>query len=428
MAWDFQTEPEFEAKLEWMRTFVREEIMPLEVLDLSAEQFRRAVRPLQDEVKAQGLWAAHLGPELGGQGFGQVKLALMHEILGECFFAPSVFGNNAPDSGNAELIAIAGSDEQKKQWLWPLLDGEIRSAFSMTEPGAGADPTMISTRAERVGDEWIINGHKWFTSNGATSDILIVMAVTNPDVHPYQGMSMIVVPTRTPGVNIRRNIGTMAEPEHPLDMPGGHAEILYEDVRVPYDNLLGGEGQAFVLAQKRLGPGRIHHVMRWIGQSNRAFRMLCERAVSRVVFGEPLARKQTIQNWISDSAADIHALKLMTMHAAWKMDNEGSSAARKEIAIIKFWGGKVLHDAIDRAIQVHGSLGFTTDLPLEAMYKAARAGRIYDGPDEVHRQTVARQILKGYEAHDVPTEHIPTRREAARERFAWLLDEATANL
>jgi acyl-CoA dehydrogenase len=428
MAWDFSTEPEFEQKLEWMRAFVREEVMPLEVMDLTPEQFRRAVRPLQDEVKAQGLWAAHLDPELGGMGFGQLKLGLMHEILGECLYAPMVFGNNAPDSGNAELIAIAGNDEQKKKWLWPLLDGEIRSAFSMTEPGAGADPTRIQTRAERVGDEYIINGHKWFTSNGSTADILIVMAVTNPDVHPYQGMSMIVVPRDIPGVNILRNIGTMGEPDHPLEAPGGHAEIIYSDVRVPVTNRLGDEGQAFVLAQKRLGPGRIHHVMRWIGQSNRAFRMLCERAVSRVVFDEPLARKQTIQNWIADSAAEIHALRLMTLHAAWKMDMEGSSAARREIAMIKFWGGKVLHDAIDRAIQVHGSLGFTTDLPLEAMYRAARAGRIYDGPDEVHRVTVARQILKGYEAVDVPTEHIPTRREAAREKFAWLLEQVTADL
>jgi acyl-CoA dehydrogenase len=428
VAWDFSTEPGFETKLEWMRGFVRDEIFPLEVLDLTAEQYRRAIRPLQDEVKAQGLWAAHLDPELGGQGFGQLKLGLMHEILGECMYAPSVFGNNAPDSGNAELIAIAGDDEQKKQWLWPLLDGEIRSAFSMTEPGAGADPTRIATRAERVGDEYIINGHKWFTSNGSTADILIVMAVTNPDVHPYQGMSMIVVPRNTPGVNVLRNIGTMGEADHPLDMPGGHAEIKYEDVRVPATNLLGGEGQAFVLAQKRLGPGRIHHVMRWIGQANRAFRMLCERAVSRVVFDEPLARKQTIQNWIADSATEIHALRLMTLHAAWKMDQEGSSATRTEIAMIKFWGGKVLHDAIDKAIQVHGSLGFTTDLPLEAMYRAARAGRIYDGPDEVHRVTVARQVLKGYEAVDVPTEHIPTRKAEARDRFAWLLDQATADV
>jgi acyl-CoA dehydrogenase len=427
MAWDFSTEPDFEEKLEWMRSFVREEIMPLETLDLSPEEIRRGTAPLKEEVKAQGLWAAHLDPELGGQGFGQLKLGLMHEILGECYYAPQVFGNNAPDSGNAELIAIAGNDEQKAQWLWPLLNGEIRSAFSMTEPGAGADPTLIATRAERVGDEYVINGHKWFTSNGSIADILIVMAVTNPDVHPYQGMSMIVVPRTAPGVNVLRNIPTMGEHEVPLDH-SGHAEIIYEDVRVPVTNRLGDEGQAFVLAQKRLGPGRIHHVMRWIGQSNRAFRMLCERSVSRVVFGEPLARKQTIQNWIADSATEIHALRLMTLHAAWKMDQEGSSATRKEISMIKFWGGKVLHDAIDRAIQVHGSLGYTTDLPLEAMYRAARAGRIYDGPDEVHRMTVARQVLKGFEAHEVPSEHIPTRREAAREKFSWLLEQATANL
>jgi acyl-CoA dehydrogenase len=427
MAWDFSTEPEFESKLEWMRGFVREEIIPLEVLNLTPEQVKRATAPLKEEVKAQGLWAAHLDPELGGQGFGQLKLGLMHEILGECFYAPQVFGNNAPDSGNAELIAIAGNEEQKKKWLRPLLDGEIRSAFSMTEPGAGADPTLISTRAERVGDELVINGHKWFTSNGSIADILIVMAVTNPDVHPYQGMSMIVVPRKTPGVNVLRNIPTMGEHDVSLD-ESGHAEIIYEDVRVPYENLLGGEGQAFVLAQKRLGPGRIHHVMRWIGQANRALRMLCERSVSRVVFGEPLARKQTIQNWIADTDTEIRALKLLTLHAAWKMDHEGSSATRKEIAAIKFWGGKVLHDAIDRAIQVHGSLGFTTDLPLEGMYRAARAGRIYDGPDEVHRMTVARQVLKGFEAVDVPTEHVPTRREEAQRKFAWLLEEATANL
>ncbi len=428
MAWEFSTEPEFEAKLEWMRRFVREEIIPLEVLDMTPELFRRLTDPLKEEVKLQGLWAAHLDPELGGQGFGQVKLGLMHEILGECFYAPVVFGNNAPDSGNAELIALAGTDEQKDRWLWPLLDGRIRSAFSMTEPDAGADPTRIRTTAERVGDEYVINGHKWFTSNGSTADILIVMAVTNPDVHPYQGMSMIVVPRDTPGVNVLRNIGTMDEADHPMDLPGGHAEIVYTDVRVPAENLLGDEGQAFVLAQKRLGPGRIHHVMRWIGQSNRAFRMLCERSVSREVFGEPLARKQTIQNWIAESATEIHALRLMTLHAAWKMDREGSSAARQEISMIKFWGGKVLHDAIDRALQVHGSLGFSTDLPLERMYKAARAGRIYDGPDEVHKMTIARQILKGYEPVDVPSEHVPTRREAARQKFAELLDEATANL
>ncbi|HVE92542.1 MAG TPA: acyl-CoA dehydrogenase family protein [Actinomycetota bacterium] len=428
MTWDFSTEPEFQSQLDWMREFVRTEVWPLEVVPMTVQRLTRLTDPLKQEVKQRGLWAAHLGPELGGQGFGQVKLGLMHEILGTSLYAPIVFGNNAPDSGNAELIALAGTEDQKARWLWPLLDGSIRSAFSMTEPGAGADPTMIRTTAQRVGDEWVINGHKWFTSNGATADLLIVMAQTNPDVHPYQGMSMILVPADTPGVRVLRNIGTMDEPDHPLDRPGGHAEIVYEDVRVPAGNLMGEEGQAFVLAQKRLGPGRIHHVMRWIGQCNRAFDMMCERAVSRTVFGEPLARKQTVQNWVADSAAEIHALRLMTLHAAWLMDTHGASAARKEISIIKFWGGRVLHDVLDRAIQVHGSLGFSTDLPLERMYRAARAGRIYDGPDEVHRMTVARQVLKGYEPREVPSEHVPARREQAQRKFAGLLDEATANL
>jgi acyl-CoA dehydrogenase len=425
--WDFSTDPEFAEKLDWMEDFVREEIYPLETLDLGQEQFAQLTDPLKQKVKDMGLWAGHLDPELGGQGYGQVKLGLMHEILGRSLYAPPIFGNQAPDSGNAEILALYGTEDQKEQWLWPLLNGEIRSAFSMTEPGAGADPTLISTRAVGDGDEWVINGHKWFSSNATVSDILIVMCLTNPDVHPYQGMSMIVVPTKTAGVNILRNIPTMGGHS---EGPGGHAEILYEDVRVPRDNLLGQEGQAFVIAQKRLGPGRIHHCMRWLGQGRRAFDMMCERALTRYTHGSLLAEKQTIQNWIADSWAEMQAARLMTLHAAWKIDQSGSSAARTEIATIKFFGAKVLHDVIDRAIQVHGSLGFSADLPLEAMYRAARAARIYDGPDEVHRVTVARQVLKSYRPHEGPwpTEHIPTRREAAQRKFAEQLEEATANL
>src|SRR5438874_4575146 len=260
MSWDFSTEPEFEEKLKWMRTFVRDEIYPLETLDLDEATFRRLTDPLKEEVKKQDLWAAHLDPELGGQGFGQVKLGLMHEILGASIFAPSIFGNNAPDSGNAELIAIGGTDEQKERWMQPLLDGKLRSAFSMTEPGvAGSDPTLLQTRAVRDGDEWVINGHKWFTSNGSIADFLVVMAVTNPDVHPYQGSSMIIVPTDTPGVNILRDVPTMAEPFEHIGRYGGHSEVVYADARVPYENLVGNEGDGFLLAQKRLGPGRIHH-------------------------------------------------------------------------------------------------------------------------------------------------------------------------
>jgi acyl-CoA dehydrogenase len=429
MAWDFSTDPEFEEKLEWMRSFVRDEILPIETLDLPYDKVREVVRPLQQQVRDMGLWAAHLEPELGGGGFGQVKLGLMHEILGQTAYAPMVFGNNAPDSGNAELLAVGSkSDKQKDQWLWPLLDGRLRSAFSMTEPGAGADPTLLKTRAVRDGEEWVINGHKWFTSNGSVADFLIVMAVTNPDVHPYQGSSMIVVPTDTPGVNILRDVPTMENPVEHFGVFGGHSEIIYADVRVPYENLIGDEGSGFVLAQKRLGPGRIHHCMRWLGQSRRAFDMLCERSVSRYTHGSYLAEKQTIQNWVADSLAEMTAARLMTLFAAWKMDQVGPANARTEIAMIKYYGASVLYNVIDRSIQVHGSLGFSTDLPLEHMYRAARAARIYDGPDEVHKVTVARQVLKGYKPVDVPTEHIPTRRTAAKAKFAEYLDEATANV
>ena len=429
MAWDFSTEPEFEEKLEWMRGFVREEIIPLETLQLEHDTFVALVKPLQQQVKEQGLWASHLPPELGGGGFGQVKLGLMHEILGQTAYAPFVFGNNAPDSGNAELIALGARDDaQREKWLWPLLDGRLRSAFSMTEPGAGADPTLISTQAVRDGEEWVINGHKWFTSNGSIADFLVVMAVTNPDVHPYQGTSMILVPTDTPGVDILRDIPTMENPVEHFGVFGGHSEIIYRDVRVPYENLVGQEGEGFLLAQKRLGPGRIHHAMRWLGQSRRAFDMLCERAVSRYTHGSVLADKQTIQNWVADSLAEMTAARLLTLYAAWKMDEVGAPAARTEIAMIKYYGAQVLYNVIDRAIQIHGSLGFSTDLPLEHMYRAARAARIYDGPDEVHRVTVARQVLKGYRPAEVPSEHVPTRRLAAQAKFADALELATANL
>ncbi len=432
MAWEFETEPEFEEKLAWMRTFMRDEIIPLETLDLDLATLGRITAPMKEEVKRHGLWAAHLPPELGGGGFGQVRLGLMHEILGQCAYGPSIFGNNAPDSGNAELLAVGiesnpASAWQRERWLQPLLDGQLRSAFSMTEPGAGADPTLLASTAVRDGDEWVINGHKWFTSNGSVADILLVMVVSNPDVHPYQGCSMIVVPSDAPGVDIVRDIPTMEDPTEHTGRFGGHSEIIYRDVRVPYENLIGNEGDGFVLAQKRLGPGRIHHCMRWLGQSRRAFDMLNERAVSRFTHGSLLAEKQTIQNWVADSLAEMTAARLMTLYAAWRIDQVGAPAARVEIAMIKYYGAQVLYNVIDRAIQVHGSLGFSTDLPLEHMYRAARAARIYDGPDEVHRVTVARKVLKDYKAVDVPTEHVPTRRAAAAQKFAEYLDQSAVS-
>src|SRR6516225_3553002 len=297
--WEFSTEPEYQEKLDWAREFVKTEVRDLEVLGVDRDTVLRLEEPLKQKVKNAGLWAAHLPPELGGGGMGQVKLALLHEILGQAFYASEVFGNMAPDSGNAELIAVGATDEQKDRWLYPLLEGKLRSAFSMTEPGAGADPTLLKTSAVRDGDEWVINGHKWFSSNASVADFLIVMAVTNPDVHPYQGSSMILVPTDTPGVDILRDIPTMEHPEETFGRYGGHAEVIYRDVRVPIENLVGNEGEGFVLAQKRLGPGRIHHCMRWLGQSRRAFDMMCERAVSRYTHGSHLSDKQTIQNWVA---------------------------------------------------------------------------------------------------------------------------------
>ncbi len=432
MPWDFSTEPEFQRKLEWMREFVRERIWPLETLldELGQDGLMRAIKPLAQEVRGRGLWAAHLDPALGGQGFGQVKLGLMHEILGTSPIAPLAFGNAAPDSGNSEILALAGSEEQKERYLHPLLAGDLRSAFSMTEPDtAGSDPTLLQTSAVRDGGEWVISGHKWFSSNGSIADFLIVMAVTDPDARPHQRASMFIVDADAPGMRIVRDVATMEHPWESFGRYGNHAEVLYEDVRVPADALLGPQGAGFLIAQQRLYPGRIHHCMRWLGVARRAFDMLCERSLYRYAHGGVLSSHQTVQNWIADSEAEMLAARLMTLQAAWVMDTEGVAAARTEIAMIKFYGAKVLHDVVDRAIQAHGALGYSTDLPLEAMYRFARAARIYDGPDEVHRASVARRVLRGYEPpHDgIPTQHVPTRREAARREFAELLETITAN-
>ncbi len=296
MAWDFETEPEFQRELDWMDVFVRDELEPLDLVlgspyDKSDARMMRLIRPLQEQVKERGLWACHLGPELGGPGYGQLKLALMNEILGRSRFAPSVFGCQAPDSGNAEILAHYGSESQKQKYLQPLLDGEISSCYSMTEPHAGADPTLFTTRAERDGDEWVINGEKWFSSNARYSSFLIVMAVTDPDVSPYEGMSMIIVPTQTPGVNIVRNVGVGTEPEE----HGAHGYIRYENARVPADHVLGKPGSAFVIAQTRLGGGRIHHAMRTIAQLGKAFDMMCERVLWREVRAGRLAELQMVQ-------------------------------------------------------------------------------------------------------------------------------------
>lgn len=424
MSWDFSTEPEFQKKLDWARDFMRAEVMPLETLELDWPTLLRVIEPLKKQVKEQELWAAHLDPDLGGQGYGQVKMVLLQEILGASPLGTLVFGCQAPDSGNAEILAAVGTPEQKRKWLEPLLSGQMYSSFALTEPdNAGADPTNLTTTAVRDGDEWILNGDKWFISNAATADFIIVVAVTDPDADRHRRASQFIVPIDAPGLTVVRDIASVENPKPRPHSYGSHCEVTLRDVRLGSDAMLGGRGDGFVVAQIRLGPGRIHHCMRWIGQATRAFDMMCERATYRSAHGSLLADKQTIRNFIADSAAEIQALRLMTLHAAWRIDNEGTRQARKDIALIKFFGARMLHEVIDRSLQVHGSLGYSSDLPLESMYRAARAARLYDGPDEVHRDTVARQYLKAYAPPpgNVPTEHIPSRRTQALERFADLL-------
>lgn len=422
MSWDFTTDPEFEQRLRWARRFLDGEVLPLEVMDHMPREREAIMLVLQAEVKAAGLWAPHLDPELGGQGFGQLKLGLLHEILGRSRpWGPIVFGCQAPDSGNSEILARHGTEVQKRRWLEPLLSGEMSSAYAMTEPGAGADPTMLATRARPSGDGWVLDGDKWFITNAAAADFMIVMAVTDPDAQPHERATQFIVPAGTPGLEVTRVLGSMENPGAGLETREHHAEVGLRSVQVDADAVLGPLGGGFAVAQERLGPGRIHHAMRWLGQARRALDMLCERALSREAHhGTLLAEKQTIRTWIADSEAELHASRLMTLHAAWKIDTHGARSARREISMIKYFGPRVLYNVVDRALQIHGSLGYSTDMPLEFMYRDARASRLYDGPDEVHREAVARHVLRDFAAaeHGVPTEHVPTRRRDAEQRWA----------
>jgi alkylation response protein AidB-like acyl-CoA dehydrogenase len=388
---DFKLSPEIREMRATAKRFLDEKIFPNEpALSEHDENAAALMKDLQAQAKATGMWAMFIGPEAGGTGRGFLPYAYVNEILGRSPFAPRAFGCAAPDTGNAEILHQFGTADQKQRFMKPLVAGEIRSCFSMTEPEvSGADPTGLRTRAVRDGDEWVINGHKWFTSGAIGASFAIVMCVTDPDAEQHRRMSQILVPTDTPGFNIIRPVPVMGETD------GAHCEIIYDNVRVPVTNTLGEPGDGFRIAQKRLGPGRIHHCMRWLGQMQRAFELMSNHALKREAFGSTLAEKQTVQNWIADSAAEIQAARLLTMHAADKIDS--GDEARVEISIIKFWGARVLHDVIDRAIQVHGARGVSGDTPLESMYRNARAARIYDGPDEVHRMVVARRILREFQ-------------------------------
>jgi acyl-CoA dehydrogenase len=377
------------------RAFMEEHVYPNE-RGLSTDD-QELIRSLQAKAKDAGLWAPHVPPEAGGTGKGFLAYAHLNEEIGRSTYAQLVFGCHAPDAGNAEILHMFGTPEQKERWLFPLVAGEIRSFFSMTEPEvSGSDPTTLRTRASRDGDGWVIDGHKWFSSGADGAAFGIVMAVTDPDAPAHGRASQIVLPADTPGVDVVRPVPVMG---HAGSGWSTHCEVWYRDVRVPVENVLGEPGDGFRIAQKRLGPGRIHHVMRWLGQMQRAFELMCTYALEREAFGSRLADKQTIQNWIADSAAGIHACRLMTLDAARKID-EGDEA-RVEVSVIKFFAAQVLHDVIDRAIQVHGARGLTDETPLAEMYANARAARIYDGPDEVHRMVVSRRILKEFESGGV---------------------------
>lgn len=430
--WDFETDPDYQKKLDWVEEFMREQLEPLDFAPLDPyektnPEVLRVLRPLQQQVRDQGLWAAHLGPELGGQGYGQVKLALLNEIVGRSRWAPSIFGSQAPDSGNAEILAMFGTEEQKERYLQPLLNGEISSCYSMTEPHGGSDPGLFTTHAERDGDEWVINGEKWFSSNARNASFFIVMVVTNPEARTHQKMSLFIVPAETPGIEIIRNVGVGGE----SDDRAGHGYIRYNDVRVPADHVLGGEGQAFAIAQTRLGGGRVHHAMRTIALARKAFDMMCERAVSRKTRMGPLGDYQMTQEKIADSWIQIEQFRLLVLRTAWKIDKyHDYQKVRRDIAAVKVAMPQVLHDVVQRAMHLHGALGVSDEMPFVKMLVGAESLAIADGPTEVHKLTVARRTLKEYEPVDTlfPSQHIPTRRAAAQARLAEMLEHEVAEL
>jgi len=426
---DFSVEPEFQEKLDWMETFVREECETMDLLwpemaanfDTSIEDARRHLKPLQQQVKDKGLWACHLGPNLGGPGYGQVKLALMNEIIGRSNWAPTVFGTAAPDTGNAEILALFGTDEQKEKYLQPLMDGDIVSCFSMTEPQGGADPGEFTCRAWQEGDEWVIEGEKWFSSNAKLATFLLVICVTDPEAKLTERMSMFIVPTDTPGINILRNVAIAGDtdPEN-----GHHAHIRYEKVRVPLDHMLGNPGEGFKVAQARLGGGRIHHAMRTVGRCQRALDMMLERAVSRRTRGRMLGDHQMVQSKIADSIIQLEQFRLLTLKTAWIIDEveagrKPHGAARNHIGMCKVAMAQLYHDVVGNALELHGSLGISLDMPLANWYAGHWSLAFADGPTDVHKSQLARSYMKKAKPVEgmFPSEHIPTRTAAALARY-----------
>ncbi len=430
MSWSFDTDPDFQRELDWIDSFVREEVEPLDLLldspyAVNDPKRNRLVKPLQRIVRERGLWACHLGPELGGPGYGQVKLALMNELLGRSVFAPTVFGCQAPDSGNAEILAHYGTADQKSRYLGPLLANDIVSCFAMTEPQGGSDPRTFTTRAERDGDDWLISGQKWMASNASHAAFIITMAITDPTAPPLKGMSMFIVPAGATGLRILRDVHLAGR----KSTGHGHGYLEFDHVRVPADHMLGGPGQAFAVAQTRLGGGRIHHAMRTIGEARKAFDMLCERAVSRRTARGTLADKQLVQAMVADSWIEIEQFRLLVLRTAWLIDqHQDYRRVRKDISAVKAAMPKVLHDVAMRAIQIHGSLGVTNEMPLMEQVLASLVMGLADGPTEVHKLTLARELLKDVKPGEglFPTRHLPSLRQLALARHGAALDDVDA--
>jgi acyl-CoA dehydrogenase len=395
---DFNPSPEVAQLRERVLDFMDDEVYPREreIMEALDEEvgpgvpYPQNLAAIREKAKGEGLWNLFMPDQRFGPGLTNWEYGLLCEEMGRSpMAAPMAFNCSAPDTGNMEILAEHGSEEQRERWLEPLLEGRIRSCFSMTEPEvSGSDPTLLQARAELDGDEWVVSGHKWFTSGAMGAELAIAMVVTDPDAHPYGRASMICVPTDTPGFNLMRPISVMGHDGGP-----GHCEIRYEECRVPKGFLLGERGAGFAIAQDRLGPGRIHHCMRAIGTAERAHEMMCRRANERSAFGGPLGDKQFVQESIAASRMEIDQARLLTLYAAWKMDTEGKRAARQAISAIKIVAANMVMDVLDRAIQIHGSLGMTDDTPLAIMWRFSRMLRLADGPDEVHKMVLARREL-----------------------------------
>jgi acyl-CoA dehydrogenase len=398
---DFSYGDRLEELLGRVRGFMDAHVYPVEAEAMAALDdevkpgvaYPEIIVGIRERAKAEGLWNMFMPGDEHGTGLTNWEYGLLCEEMGRSpVVAPMAFNCAAPDTGNSEILAEHGSEEQKVRWLEPLLDGDIRSCFSMTEPEvAGSDPTTLQTRAELVDGEWVINGHKWFTSGAVGADLAIAMVVTDPEAAPYARASMIIVPVDNPGFDLVRPVPVMGHDKGP-----GHCEIRYEDCRVPEANLLGPRQAGFAIAQDRLGPGRIHHCMRAIGTCERAIDLMCRRANEREAFGGPLADKQFIQDFVAKSRMETEQARLLTLKAAWLMDTHGKREARREISMIKVVAANVVMDVLDRAIQVHGALGMSDDTPLAAMWRYSRMLKVADGPDEVHKMVIARRELNRF--------------------------------